>query len=302
MSSEFASIERLRRALPAPPPGEVWIGDDAAAVPPPRGRLLLSCDAVVAGVHADLSLVGLDDFGWKAVTAAVSDIAAMGGVAGQVLVGVAGPPETDLDLLYVGVRQASDAWACPVVGGDLVNAPVLVVSVAVAGSVDGEPVLRSGARPGDAVLVTGPLGASALGLRLLRTGRRGPDAAVLAYRRPTAQVAAGPAARAAGATAMIDVSDGLAADVGHLADASGVGLVLDSVPVADGAGIEDALHGGEDYALVFTVADAERAIGAFAAAGLTRPTVIGRCTPDRGERSLGGRPLPPGGWEHRWET
>jgi thiamine-monophosphate kinase len=301
MTSEFAIIDRIRRMLPGPPAGQTWIGDDAAVVPSPAGRLLLSCDAVVAGVHGDMALMGPDDLGWKAVTTAVSDIAAMGGTPAQILVTVAAPPDTDLDSLYRGIRDAAAACECAVVGGDLVNAPVLVVSVAVAGSVDGEPVLRSGARPGDAVLVTRPVGASALGLRLLRSGRPGPVAAVHAHRRPMAEVAAGRAARAAGATAMIDISDGLAADLGHLAEASGVGLALDAVPVAEGATLEDALHGGEDYALAFTAPDPDGAQAAFAAAGLPSPAVIGRCTADLGDRTLSGHALPPGGFEHRWE-
>lgn len=301
MTSEFAIIERVRRMLPAPPPGQTWIGDDAAVIPAPHGLLLLSCDAVVAGVHLDLALTGLDDLGWKAVTTAVSDIAAMGGRPGYLLVTVAAPPETDVDLLYRGIGDGAAACGCAVIGGDLVNASVLVISVSVAGSIDGEPVLRSGARPGDAVLVTRPLGASALGLRLLRAGQAGPGSAVHAYRRPIAEVAAGQAARAAGVTAMIDISDGLAADLGHLAEASGVGLALDSVPVAEGATLEDALHGGEDYALAFTAPDPAEVAAAFAAAGLAAPTVIGRCTADPAERLLAGRPLPPGGWEHRWE-
>jgi thiamine-monophosphate kinase len=299
MTSEFAIIERLRQALPPPPAGQTWIGDDAAVVPAPAGPLLLSIDAVVAGVHADLALVGIDDFGWKAVSAAVSDIAAMGGRPVQVLVSVAAPPDADIDRLYAGVGDAARACGCAVVGGDLANAPVLVATVAVAGSVDGDPVLRSGARPGDAVFVTRPLGASALGLRMLRAGDTGE--AVAAHRRPMAEVAAGPAARAAGATAMIDVSDGLAADLGHLAGASGVGVALDSVPLAAGATIEDALHGGEDYALLFTSPDPEHVASFFAAQGMAPPVLIGRCTGDPAERLLAGQPLPPGGWEHLWD-
>jgi thiamine-monophosphate kinase len=306
MTSEFAIIERLRRILPQSPPGETWIGDDAAVVASPEGVLLLSTDAAVAGVHGDLSLVGLDDFGWKALTAAVSDIAAMGGRPRHALVTVAGPPEVDLELLYQGLAEAASTWACPVVGGDLANAPVLVVSVSVEGGIDGAPVLRSGARAGDTLMVTGPLGAAALGLRLLREGG-GRDraaaaevAAIQAHRRPAAEVDGGVAARVGGATAMIDVSDGLAADLGHLADESGVGIDLAQVPVADGATLSDALHGGEDYALVFSAPDPAAAAAAFAAADRPRPVVIGRCTADAAQRSLDGRPLPEGGWEHHW--
>ncbi|HET7488951.1 MAG TPA: thiamine-phosphate kinase [Acidimicrobiales bacterium] len=299
MTGEFAVIEGLRRRLPGPPPGETWIGDDAAVVAPPAGRLLLAADAVVAGVHADLSLVGLDDLGWKAVAANVSDIAAMGGRPLHLLVTVCAPRGTDVDVLFAGVAEAAAAYGCPVVGGDLAGAPELVVAVAVTGTTgDGPAVLRSGARPGDRLFATGPLGASAAGLRLLRAGAAGDDPLVRAHRRPEARVAGGAAAREAGATAMVDVSDGLAADAGHLAEASGVGLALDRVPVAAGATGDEALGGGEDYELVFAAHDPVRVAGAFAAAGLPPPVEIGRCTADPAERTLAGRPLPAAGWEH----
>lgn len=290
-AGEFAAIERLRRLLPAPPPGEVWIGDDAAVVRGPSGPLLLATDVLVEGVHVDLSLVGLDDVGWKAVAVNVSDIAAMGGRPLHALVAVAGPPTVDLDLLYTGIVEAATTWGCAVVGGDLSSAPTLIVSVAVTGSADGEPLLRAGAGPGDTVFVTGPLGASAAGLRELRVGHRS-GALVHAHRRPSPPVRAGQLARAAGATAMIDVSDGLGADLGHLADASGVGVVLHDVPVAEGATPEEAMGGGEDYELVFTVPDPVAVEAAFASAA--RPIPIGVCTADPTQRP------PATGWEHRW--
>jgi thiamine-monophosphate kinase len=300
VSGEFAAIDRLRRALPTPGPGETWIGDDAAVVRAPGGGwLLLAADTLVAGVHADLALTGLDDFGWKAVAVNVSDIAAMGGRPLHALVTVAGPPDTGLDLLYRGIAAAAAAYHCPVVGGDLANAPVLVLTVAVTGTFEGAPLLRSGASPGDLVYVTGPLGLAAAGLRLLKEGKLAPAAALDAHRRPAAEVAAGLAARAAGATAMIDISDGLAADLGHLAEASGVGLALTELPVGDAATLDEALTGGEDYVLAFTAADPARVGEAFA--GLPAPICVGRCTDDAATRTIGGRPLPAaGGWEHRW--
>ena len=302
MTGEFGVIDRLRRLLPAPPAGQTWIGDDAAVVAPPDGDLVLTSDAVVAGVHADLSVVGLDDLGWKAVSVALSDVAAMGCRALYALVTVGGPPETDVDLLYAGVAEAVDAYGCPVVGGDLVGAPVVVVSVAVAGETGGRPaVLRAGASAGETVFVTGPLGGSAAGLRLLRRGGADPaDPAVQAHRRPVARLAEGAVARDAGATAMVDVSDGLAADAGHLAEASGVGLSLHDVPVADGATEDEALGGGEDYELVFTAPDPARVVVAFAAAGLRPPLPVGACTTEPAERLLRGRPLVAAGWEHRF--
>jgi thiamine-monophosphate kinase len=320
---EFAAIARIRRGLEsrfAPPrSGEVWIGDDAAVVEAPKGRLLLATDLSVAGVHADLDVMGLDDLGWRALVSAVSDIAAMGGSPGHALVGVAGPPSTDLELLYEGIGAAAEAHDCPVVGGDLSTASELVVSVALTGRVEEPPppVTRSGASPGDSLLVTGVLGASAAGLRLLRglglrrapprepspdeTLARGTEAALLAaHLRPRARLKEGDLARRAGASAMIDISDGLAADLGHLAEASGVGFDLDQVPVAAGARESEALGGGEDYELVIAAADPDRVIRAFAVAGLDVPIPVGVCTPEMSRRTLRGVALPLTGFEHPW--
>jgi thiamine-monophosphate kinase len=302
VTGEFEAIERLRRLLPGPPAGETWIGDDAALVVPPLGGLLLAADLVVAGVHADLSFVGLDDLGWKALSVNVSDIAAMGGQPTHALVSVAGPPDIDLELLYAGIAEAVDAYGCPVVGGDLSRGAQLVVSVTVLGDAGlRPPVLRSGALPGDTIFVTGPLGASAAGLEALQAGRgHEVPALAAAHRRPIARVREGRAARAAGATAMVDVSDGLASDLRHLADASGVGIVLDHVPVAEGASLQQALGGGEDYELAFTATNAGHVCASFAEAGLRQPIAIGVCTADPAERLLAGEDLPRVGWQHQW--
>jgi thiamine-monophosphate kinase len=305
---EFAAIERLAARLaatgPAPRPGEVWIGDDAAVLDPPRGPLLFTSDLVVAGVHGDLSVMTVADFGWRAMVASLSDIAAMGGVPRHAVVAVAGPFSTDLEALYDGVGAAAVAFGCPVVGGDLSTGPTLTVAVAVTGEVPGghPPVLRGGARPGDALFLTGGLGGAAAGLRLLRGGARPrtrrDERLAGAHLRPVPRLAEGTAARLGGARAMIDVSDGLVADLGHLATASGVGFRLSEVPVFPGAERDDALYGGEDYALVFAAPDPERLVGAFTAASLATPVSIGTCVAEAGERTLAGAALAPGGWEH----
>ena len=299
MTGEFAAIERLRRLLPEGAEGSVGIGDDAAAIPRPDGGwLLLTIDTVVAGIHADLSLSGQDDLGWKAVAVNVSDIAAMGGRPEYGLLSVAGPPGTDLELVGRGVAEAARRYGCAVVGGDLVNADAMVITVALTGACDGGPIVRSGARPGDGIWVTGPLGLSAAGLRLLRrSAAAGP--AVEAHRRPKPSIEAGLAARAAGATSMIDVSDGLLADLGHLADASGVGFAIEEVPAGDDATREEALTGGDDYVLVFTAPDGAAVDQAFAR--LPAPYWLGRCTEDASERTVDGQTAPAtGGWEHTW--
>jgi thiamine-monophosphate kinase len=339
---EFAVIERLRERFqlaararfpvgPLPPTGDTWIGDDAAVVavgppePGPAGsgpgepgragrvpggpaRALLATDLVVEGVHFDLDLGGPDDVGYKALMVTVSDLAAMGARSDYALVSVAAPAETDLDRLGDGVATAAAESACVVVGGDLSESRHLVVSVAVFGSLgegpDEDPLLRSGARAGDHLFVTGPLGGSAAGLRLLRAGTRSGDrtseALICAYRRPVARWGEGEAARRSGATAAIDVSDGLVADLGHLASSSGVGIELDDLPVADGATRLEALHGGEDYELVIATGRPEPLVAAFAAAGLRPPRAIGRCTDQVGTGTLDGVPWPAGGWRHRF--
>lgn len=277
---------------------------------PVEGGLLFTTDMAVAGVHGDLGLMGLDDFGWRALTAAISDIAAMGGRAGHAVVAVAAPPTTDLDRLYDGLAASSLAHACPIVGGDLSGCGSVVVAVAAVGTAgptgtEPGPVLRGGARPGDSLFVTGPLGASAAGLRLLRAsvGAEAPagdetTALVQAHRRPLARLDEGAVARRAGASAMIDVSDGLAADLGHLADASRVGVALDSVPTAPGATLDEALGGGEDYELVIATPEPDAMVRAFTAAGLRPPALIGHCVDDPSVRTVAGSPLPVVGWEH----
>jgi thiamine-monophosphate kinase len=322
---EFAVIERIRGQLPGPPAGERWMGDDAAVVVSPGQLLLLTTDLAVAGVHGDLALIGADDFGWRAVAGAVSDVAAMGGRPAHLLVAAAVPAGTDVEALFGGLAAAAAAHGVPIVGGDLSSSSVLVLAVSVTGSIaDGPPpVSRSGARPGDALLVTGPLGASAAGLRALRTGRsdraqraKRPDRAhkakglsvggrppevldpVEVHCRPWARLDEGEAARRAGASAMIDVSDGLASDLGHLARESGVGVRLDDVPVAPGATGAEALGGGEDYELIVATADPVGLLDAFVEAGLRRPIPIGVCVADPSTRTLRGSDLPEAGWEH----
>lgn len=298
LTGELAALAGLGQRLPPPPPGEVWFGDDAAVLAPAGGVLLLAADTLVEGVHADLSLTGLDDLGWKALAVNVSDIAAMGGRPLHAVVTVVVPPGRGDDLapLYDGLLEAAEALACPVVGGDLTSGPTLVVTVAVTGAVTSGPVLRSGARPGDTLFVTGPLGAGAAGLRALREGTG--DGPV--HRRPWPRVAEGDAARRAGATAMIDLSDGVALDLRRLLHASGAGADLDALPVADGAGFDDAVAGGDDYELLFAAPDPAAVLDAFAVAGLPEPIAVGRCTAQVGHVVLGDAELAEGGWEHSW--
>lgn len=314
---EFTVIERLKRRFEAAAgslgatlaPEDTWIGDDAAVVGlSGAGQTVWSTDLVVAGVHVDLDLCGLDDVGYKALMVTVSDLAAMGVAPRYGLVSVASPPRTDLDLLGAGLAAASAASGCVVVGGDLSECATLVVSVSALGTLGAGaspgPLLRSGARPGDRLFVTGPLGSSAAGLRLLSGGDRSTreDSGPLtsAYRRPVARIREGEVARLSGATAAIDISDGLAADLRQLATASGVGASLDALPIAEGATEQEALGGGEDYELLLATPDPEGLVGGFVAAGLRTPSAIGWCTPEPAGFTLFGRPLDPAGWRHRF--
>jgi thiamine-monophosphate kinase len=197
-----------------------------------------------------------------------------------------------------------------VVGGDLSEAPVLMVSTAVMGTLrtnpDQGPLLRSGAGAGDRLFVTGPLGASAAGLRLLRSGERpaGSDPATAgllrAHLRPVARLVEGETARLAGASAAIDISDGVASDVRHLGASSGVGIDLDALPMAPGATEEEALGGGEDYELLVATPDPEALIGAYRGAGLRAPVAVGWCTDQPESYEWAGAPLSHAGWRHRF--
>ena len=315
-ADEFALIERLREGFesargPSIRPGDLWIGDDAAAVTLPHpGRVVLATDLVVDGVHVDAALCTPEDIGWKALMVTVSDLGAMGADVSFALLSVAAPVGFAIERLGAGVAEAAACMGCAVVGGDLSTSPVLVVSVTAVGSVpdDGHALLRrDGARAGDHLFVTGPLGGSSAGLRLLRGGDPGdsgvlPSELAAAYRRPVARMVEGSVARRAGATACIDISDGLLADLVHVAKASGVGLDLavgDSVVVA-GATRHEALAGGEEYELVLTTPDPDGLVEAFRAAGLRAPMAIGRCTGEGGVYSLDGGPLPEGGWRHQF--
>jgi len=299
-------LARLLARLPSGPPGERWAGDDAAVLEIAPGRCVVSSDLAVAGVHADLRWLSLADLGWRAVAGALSDLAAMAAEPVGLLAGLAMPAGADPEEVLEGVLAGAEAHGVPLVGGDLSEAPVPTLCVTVLGRSARAfgPVGRDGARPGDQILLSGPLGASAAGLRLLRAGRSaaGADpavaAALVAHRRPRAQLVAGLVAGRSGVRAMIDVSDGLALDLHRLADASGVGVDLVDLPVAPAATVEEALGGGEDYQLVMVTAQPERLSAGFARAGLPEPIPVGRVLADPEVRTWGGGPLPRRGYQH----
>lgn len=265
---EFGLIARVTAGRVQPPGTLLGPGDDAAVVAAPDGRVVACTDVLVEGVHFRLDWSTPAQIGRKAAAANLADVAAMGAVPTSLLVGLACPattPAERLEQLADGLWAEASAAGAGVVGGDLTSGPVIVLSVTALGSLDGrEPVTRAGARAGDRVAVCGRLGWSAAGLAVLGRGFRSPAALVDAHRVPEPPYAAGPAAADAGATAMIDVSDGLLADLGHVARASGVAVRLRSrafdVPqrlaeIGSALGLDPLgwmLTGGEDHALVAT--------------------------------------------------
>ena len=273
---EFAVIDRVVARAGTAALADVGPGDDAAVVRTPDGRVVACTDVLVEGRHFRRDWSSAEDVGHKAAAANLADVAAMGAVPTALLVGLAcpaGTPTSWLEGVATGMAAECAPHGAAVVGGDTVaSAPdsgSVVLSVTALGDLQGRaPVTRGGARPGDVVAVAGRLGWSACGWAVLRRGFTSPHGPVTAHRRPTPPYAAGPAAADAGATAMCDVSDGLLADAGHLATASGVLLDLDRgtlesfvdpagplAQVAAATGVDPlgwVLTGGEDHALLAT--------------------------------------------------
>ncbi|HEX5728808.1 thiamine-phosphate kinase [Microbacterium sp.] len=279
----------LRRILARFPASEALVGpgDDAAVLAAPDGRVVATTDTLVHGPDFRLAWSSGFDLGWKAAAVNLADVAAMGARPTALLVALAMPNDTRLSFveqLADGLRDACDTIApgCAVEGGDLTVSDTLTIAVTALGSLDGRaPVLRSGARPGDVLAVAGELGAAARGLAILFDRFRTPsgepvpiDAGVLnadearslaAQLRPEPPVALGPAAADAGATALMDVSDGLVLDASRLAAASDVTVDLDSSAL--GRDLSAALTGGEDHALLASFPPASQLPYGFRAVG-----------------------------------
>jgi len=295
MSGEFELIDWIRQKRQKSPLLEIGIGDDLAALKWAAGDLLLiGVDQVIDGVHFDSSVHSLDQIGRKAMNRNLSDCAAMGCLPAAAVVAVALPKTFSLDQakqLYEGLRQAGEAFQCEIVGGDTSTWDgKLIVSVTILGRSAGiKPVTRCGAKPGDGIYVTGPLGGSILGRHLtfeprVELGRR----------------------IAPLATSMIDLSDGLSRDLSHICRGSDVGAVIEAnlVPIHADAlelsrrdrlpGLDHALNDGEDYELLFT-----------SSREVPQGIRIGQITSERGNflRDSSGRvqPLSPHGWQHSFE-
>lgn len=264
---EFGLIDLVRERLGTSDYVLIGPGDDAAHIATADGTYVVSTDILVEGRHFRRDWSSAADIGRKAVAANLSDLNAMGGVATAIVVAFAAPgdlPVAWVADLVAGMEQECAKVGAHLVGGDMSSADQIVISITALGDAE-RPVTRSGARPGDIVAYAGTLGLASAGFGALSRGFRSPKAAVDEHRSPHPPYAAGPAAAAAGATAMVDVSDGFLADLLHLAKASDVAVDIDparlDVPeavqtVAGALGGVDpltfVLGGGDDYALVAT--------------------------------------------------
>ncbi|CRK58714.1 Thiamine-monophosphate kinase [Alloactinosynnema sp. L-07] len=303
---EFGLIRRVTDGRAQPAPTLLGPGDDAAVIAASDGRVVASTDVLVDGVHFRLDWSTPDQVGRKAVAVNLADIAAMGAVPTAVLVGLACPSSTPvqvIDELSAGMWAEAARARIGVVGGDMAAAETMVISITALGDLQGrKPVTRAGALPGDIVAVAGKLGWSAAGLAVLGRGFRSPVSVVGAHRAPEPPYAAGPQAADAGATAMIDVSDGLLADLGHLCVASNVAIDVRTdlievhqrlVDVASALGADPrhwVLTGGEDHALAATFPDPGAVPDGW--------RIIGSVTRGTGVTVDGGPYEGTAGWQH----
>jgi thiamine-monophosphate kinase len=327
--SEIELVRAIRKVLSGRAPGVVVpVGDDAAIVEPGMYQGVLTTDLLVEGVHFELGATSPRDLGHKAVTVNVSDVAAMGGSPryGLTSIGISTKVETAWVMELVGgMREAAEDYGMALVGGDTSQADQAVIAVTVYGQVvAGKAVTRGGARPSDVLVVTGGLGASAAGLRI---GKASPAdrkellstewgrSLLNRHERPVARVGEGQTLAQAGATAMIDLSDGLALDLSRVCEDSGVGarVRIPDVPLA--AGLVDlgratgtdpldlALHGGEDYELLAALPPeaVDQARRDVVERYHTRLTTIGEVNEGPGMIAVRGddeSPLEPRGWDH----
>ncbi|HEY3373989.1 MAG TPA: thiamine-phosphate kinase [Candidatus Aquicultor sp.] len=324
---EFGLIERIAAIVEyADERVIVTIGDDTAVVRPTRlDYTLLTTDLLVEDVHFVIDKITPWQLGYKSIAVNVSDIASMGGLPSYCVVSLAVHPETDvafIEDMYRGMADISRKYGIRIVGGDVTKADKLVVNIALVGEVEAENLcLRSDAQVGDLIMVTGELGASAAGLRLilnndLRTKVKRTADLLRAHNVPEPRVAAGRALAQAGVDAMEDISDGLAGEVRHICEASDVGarLYLNKIPIGGGVAqvaeltgeraVDLALFGGEDYELIFTVPqELQESIEQVMQSIQEKVSVVGETT-DTGngitivDWSGMEQPLPMGGYTH----
>jgi thiamine-monophosphate kinase len=308
-----AEFDRIRNIIDVLGTRAGGLGDDCGLLDQPDGFLALSTDVSVEGVHFRLDWVTAEEAGWRATAAALSDLAAEAADPIGVLCAVTMPhtsPESQLLELMAGVRNAAAAVQAQVVGGDLSSGPVWSIAVTVVGRT-GRPITRSGAEAGDGLWVTGRLGGARAALHAWFDGREPAPGARYRFAHPEPRIAAGRWLAGHGATAMIDLSDGLAGDARHLAAASQLALTidLDSVPVAEEAehealalGVSEthfAAEGGEDYELLVALPERFADAEAFVLDCGIPLTRIGHASPGNGVKFVSaGSPVELRGFNH----
>jgi thiamine-monophosphate kinase len=304
---EFGLIAAIAGRFPPGGSTIVGIGDDAAVVAAPDARVVATMDLLVEGHHFRRDWSSPADIGAKAAAQNLADLSAMGAGPVALLVGLAAPG--DLPVAWArelgsGISQECSGVGATVVGGDVSSAPKIMLAVTALGDLAGcDPVTRAGARPGDVLALAGRLGHSSAGLALLGAGLAEPASLIADHRRPRPPYPAGPEAARLGATAMIDVSDGLVQDVGHVAEASSVlidivsarlprdpGLAVAAAALGVGDPLGWVLTGGEDHALAATFPPDARLPARWSVIGHVREGsgVLVDGKPFRGE----------GGWKH----
>jgi thiamine-monophosphate kinase len=299
-----AEFDAIREMLRRWGPRAAGIGDDAALLDVPAGQqLAVSTDSSIEGVHFRRGWLTPREIGYRATVAALSDLAAMAAIPIGLVSAIALPNGWGESLHEItdGIGEAASRFHAPIVGGNITRGAQLSLTVTVLGAVE-HALPRSGVRPGDTIYVTGELGASAAALRALLAGQRPAAPHRARFATPTPRIAEARWLATHGATAAIDVSDGLLAELAHLAAASGVHINLDdrAVPVAPGASVEDALHGGEEYELL--VAGRMLDAGGFETAHAVRLTPIAVARALAGGEQPGvdvrGRVAPESGHDH----
>jgi thiamine-monophosphate kinase len=304
-AGEFGLIARVTAGLESAPSTVLGPGDDAAVVAAPDGRIVVSTDLLVEGRHFRRDWSVAEDIGHKAAARAFSDITAMGALPTSLLIGFAAPASLELawvDGLMAGLREECAHVEAAIVGGDVAAADSITIALTALGDLEGrDPVTLGGARVGDVVAVCGRLGWAAAGFAVLGRGFRSPVQVVAAHRRPEPPYFEGPHAAALGATSMTDVSDGLVADLGHIAEASAVRIEISAARLDVPSRLREVgaalnvdplvwvLTGGDDYALAATFPGGTE---------LPEPwQVIGAVAEGEGVR-VDGRRWPIGGHEH----
>jgi thiamine-monophosphate kinase len=311
---EFDRIRAIFKRISALSPEADGLGDDCALVPLGTTTLAVSIDASLEGVHFRTDWLDFKEIGFRAAGAALSDLAADGATPVGLLVSLGAPPRNGKNgpdpavEIMTGVATIANNLGARILGGDLTRSDRYSVDVCVLGTAE-HPVRRSGAREGDAVWVTGYLGGAALALQGFREGKRMPEQLRNRYACPEPRIAAGRLLADRGATAMIDISDGLAADAQHLSAASEVGIEinLERIPCWESVEAMAAIASGEEFELLLTMPPSfsDASASSFRAETGVHLTRIGRCLRGSGGRRVGVRLLDhnnpvalPAGYDH----